>query len=290
MPSSATDPDVERWSTYVGRGAIRFYLPLNVELAEPVLLAGRRHRQGRRSAPAAAEEARNAAGRGVPERRVARFAARTRTAGRLAGAVPRQRPGHRPGSRYRAEARADRLGQPRMRCASTYDWMEPARMVRVKIDQDQARLLGLSSQALAAALNSVVTGTTVTQVRDDIYLVDVDRAGNRRAACFARQSAHAADPACRMAAPCRSVQVATFDFGQEYPLIWRRDRVPTLTVQADVKPGGSPEAVVDALDARGRQADRPRCRPAITSPSAARSRRAPPRRPPSWPSCRSCCS
>ena len=31
-PSSKDDPDVERWSTYVGRGAIRFYLPLNVEL------------------------------------------------------------------------------------------------------------------------------------------------------------------------------------------------------------------------------------------------------------------
>ena len=30
--SSKGDPDVERWSTYVGRGAIRFYLPLSVEL------------------------------------------------------------------------------------------------------------------------------------------------------------------------------------------------------------------------------------------------------------------
>jgi multidrug efflux pump len=42
-------------------------------------------------------------------------------------------------------------------------------------------------------------------------------------------------------------QIATFDFEQEYPLIWRRDRVPTLTVQADVNPGGSPESVVNAL-------------------------------------------
>ena len=42
-------------------------------------------------------------------------------------------------------------------------------------------------------------------------------------------------------------QVATFDFEQEYPLIWRRNRVPTLTVQADMAPGGSPEAVVNAL-------------------------------------------
>ena len=42
-------------------------------------------------------------------------------------------------------------------------------------------------------------------------------------------------------------QLATFDFQQEYPLIWRRNRVPTLTVQAEVAPGGSPEAVVASL-------------------------------------------
>ena len=39
-------------------------------------------------------------------------------------------------------------------------------------------------------------------------------------------------------------QVATFEYDQEYPLIWRRDRVPTLTVQADVASGATPEAAV----------------------------------------------
>ena len=28
-------PEIERWSTYIGQGAIRFYLPLNVQLANP---------------------------------------------------------------------------------------------------------------------------------------------------------------------------------------------------------------------------------------------------------------
>ena len=37
MPCSEGDPDVERWSTYVGRGAIRFYLPLNVAAAQRFL-------------------------------------------------------------------------------------------------------------------------------------------------------------------------------------------------------------------------------------------------------------
>ena len=54
-----------------------------------------------------------------------------------------------------------------------FDWFEPARQVRILIDQNEARLLGLSSQALASVLNTVISGSAVTQVRDDIYLVDV---------------------------------------------------------------------------------------------------------------------
>jgi multidrug efflux pump subunit AcrB len=45
-------------------------------------------------------------------------------------------------------------------------------------------------------------------------------------------------------------QFVTFDYGQEYPLIWRRDRVPTLTVLADVKPGILPDDVVARVDPR----------------------------------------
>ena len=45
-------------------------------------------------------------------------------------------------------------------------------------------------------------------------------------------------------------QFATFEYEQEYPLIWRRDRVPTLTVRADVVPGVLPEAVVARARAR----------------------------------------
>lgn len=43
-------------------------------------------------------------------------------------------------------------------------------------------------------------------------------------------------------------QIATFEYGQDYPAIWRRDRVPTLTVQSDVKRGVLPESVVEKLD------------------------------------------
>ena len=55
-----------------------------------------------------------------------------------------------------------------------FDWAEPARVMRVRIDQDQARQLGLSSQDVSLALNGIVSGTTITQVRNSIYLINVD--------------------------------------------------------------------------------------------------------------------
>ena len=113
-------------------------------------------------------------------------------------------------------------------------------MVRIQIDQDQARLLGLSSQAIASVMNTVVTGTPVTQVRDGIYLVDVlTRATDeQRLSLSTLRNLQVPLPNGRTV-PLS--QIATFDFDQEYPLIWRRDRVPTLTVQADVQPGVLPE-------------------------------------------------
>jgi multidrug efflux pump subunit AcrB len=127
-----------------------------------------------------------------------------------------------------------------------FDWMEPARMVRVQIDQDQARLLGLSSQEIAAVMNSVVTGKPVTQVRDGIYLVDVlTRATDEdRLSLSTLRTLQIPLPNGRTV-PLS--QIASFDFAQQYPLVWRRDRVPTLTVQADVAPGVLPEIVVEAL-------------------------------------------
>jgi len=43
-------------------------------------------------------------------------------------------------------------------------------------------------------------------------------------------------------------QIASFDYAQEYPIVWRRDRVPTLTVQADVVPGVLPATAVKDIE------------------------------------------
>jgi multidrug efflux pump subunit AcrB len=127
-----------------------------------------------------------------------------------------------------------------------FDWIEPERQVGIQIDQDEARLLGVSSQSLAGVLNTVISGTSVTQVRDDIYLVDVvaRATDDQRASLATLRTLQIPLPGGRTV-PLS--QFATFEYKQDFPLVWRRDRVPTLTVQADVRPDTLPETVVTAL-------------------------------------------
>jgi multidrug efflux pump subunit AcrB len=239
------DKDVARWSTYVGRGAIRFYLPLNVQLpnnffAQAVLVA-----------------------KDVPARDRLKFKLEKLLANEFPSVVARVYPlelGPPVGwpvqyritgpdiskvREYSLEL-GELIAKNPQAININYDWMEPARQLRIRIDQDEARLLGLSSQALANTLNTVISGVSITQVRDDIYLVDVVV----RATQDQRVSV---DTLRNTAIPLpggRTVplsQFATFEYEQEYPLVWRRDRLPTLTVHADLRPGVLPDTVVAAL-------------------------------------------
>ncbi len=239
------DPDVASWSTYVGRGAIRFYLPLNVQLANNFFSQ-------------AVVVAKN-----VPARERLHAKLEKELAEQLPSVVARVSPlelGPPVGwpVQYRvsgpdiAQVRAIalQLGQIMGADANVrlvnFDWMEPSRKVRIQIDQDQARLLGLSSQALAEVLNTVMTGTPVTQVRDNIYLINVvTRAQDEQRVSLSTLRALQLPLSNGRTVPLS--QVATFSFEQEYPLIWRRQRVPTLTVQADVASGATPEAAVRSL-------------------------------------------
>ena len=83
--------------------------------------------------------------------------------------------------------------------------------MRIQIDQNEARLLGLSSQALAGVLNTVISGTAITQVRDDIYLVDVVvRATDEQRVSLA-YAAVDCKFRCRTDERSRLSQFATFD-------------------------------------------------------------------------------
>ena len=239
------DPDVERWSTYVGRGAIRFYLPLNVELqndffSQAVVVAKNlpaRERLHAKLEAALAEQFPSAVSRvstlglGPPVGWPVQY--------RVSGPEPNE-------VRDIAMQLAGVMAKNSAIRKVNFDWIEPARMVRIRVDQDQARLLGLSSQAVASVLNSVVSGTPVTQVRDSIYLVDVvaRATDEQRVSLSTLRTLQIPLPNGRTV-PLS--QLATFDFQQEYPLIWRRNRVLTLTVQAEVAPGSLPEAAVASL-------------------------------------------
>src|SRR5215470_15633757 len=239
------DPDVDHWSTYVGRGAIRFYLPLDVQLpndffTQAVVVAkdvAARDRLHTRLEAALAENFPSAVssvsplGLGPPVGWPLQY--------RVSGPDVEQ-----------VRAIALRVGQvvasdPRAKSVN-FDWMEPDRQLRIHVDQDEARRLGLSSQAVSSVLNTVISGATVTQVRDDIYLVDVvARAIDEQRISLANlRTLQVPLPGGKTVALS---QFAAFEYHQEYPLIWRRDRVPTLTVRADISGGTLPDTVVDAL-------------------------------------------
>jgi multidrug efflux pump subunit AcrB len=239
------DPDVERWSTYVGRGAIRFYLPLNAQLpnnffSQAVIVAkdvAARERLQKKLEALLAKEFPNVVGRVSP----------------LELGPPVGWPvQYRVSGPDLAEVRGIAMKLAQVVAANpkaqqiNFDWIEPSRELRLRVDQDEARRLGLSSAAVAAIVNTVVSGTVVTQVRDSIYLVDVVvRAQDaERASLDTLRSMQVALPSGR-SVPIS--QFVSFSYGLDAPLVWRRDRVPNLTVAADVTPGVLPDAVVSAL-------------------------------------------
>jgi multidrug efflux pump len=239
------DPEVLHWTTYVGTGAVRFYLPLDVQVPNDFIA----------QAVVATEnlEAR--------ERVRARLEAVLDE--RIPSAVTRLSPlelgppigwplqyrvsGPNPDRvRQLSYEVADILAAHPSTAKVNFDWMEPVRTLRIEVDQDQARLLGLSSEELASTLNTVVSGLTVTQVRDGIYLVDVIARGeeNARVSPGALRTLQIPLP---NGGTVPLLQLASVEYGQDNPMIWRRQRVPTLTVQSDVTPGALPEGVATEL-------------------------------------------
>ena len=127
-----------------------------------------------------------------------------------------------------------------------FDWMEPARVVKVDVLKDKARQLGVSSEDIATTLNSVLDGTSITQVRDSIYLVNVVG----RATARERASIDTVRDIQLIGLGGRAVPlgaVATVRYEIEQPTIWRRSRLPTVTLKASTLGSVQPKTVVDQL-------------------------------------------
>lgn len=126
------------------------------------------------------------------------------------------------------------------------DWNEPARVVRVNIQQDKARQLGVTPRDIAAALNAIYDGSTVTELRDAAYLVDIVARGD----ATSRRSVEALaglqlSTTGGVTIPLRSL--ATFEYGTEQPVIHQRNRMPTITVKAAITTKDQPATIVAAL-------------------------------------------
>jgi multidrug efflux pump subunit AcrB len=240
------DTDVERWSFYVGSGAIRFYLPLDQQLANDffaqavVVTKGFKARAGVQHRILAAlqrPEFDKVLARvsplelGPPVGWPLKF--------RISGPDPTK-------VRELAHSFASLIAKTPHARNINFDWNEPAKAVRVEVDQDRARTLGISSQSLSETINAVLTGTNVTQVRDNIYLVDIVARAvpNERAKLETLRSLMIETPSGR-SVPLE--QFATISYGLEPPLIWRRQRLPTVTVQAETAPGIEAATVVREL-------------------------------------------
>jgi multidrug efflux pump len=127
-----------------------------------------------------------------------------------------------------------------------FDWMEPARVVKVDVLQDKARQLGVTSEDIATTLNGVLDGTSATQVRDDIYLIKVLGRANAKE----RHSIETLRNLQLSGADGQSVPlaaVATLRYEIEQPTIWRRSRQPTITLKAGILDAVQPATVVEQL-------------------------------------------
>ena len=132
------------------------------------------------------------------------------------------------------------LGEP------IFDWNEPARVVKIDVLQDKARQLGVSSQDIANALNNVVSGGSVTQLRDDIYLINVvARAQDRERGSIETLQSLQLPGTNGQSVPLAAV--AKFGYALEQPKIWRRARQPTVTVQSAVRGAVQPATAVKEL-------------------------------------------
>jgi multidrug efflux pump len=114
-----------------------------------------------------------------------------------------------------------------------FDWDERAKVIKLDIDQDKARLLGISSQDLATFINSSLNGLAATQFRERDKLIEILIRGpnEERAKLHLLESLNIPTRAGR-AVPLAQIAKVRYEF--EEGVIWRRDRLPTITVRSDI--------------------------------------------------------
>lgn len=147
--------------------------------------------------------------------------------------------------RIARELKAEVRTNPHVRNVNL-DWDEPSKVVRLRIDQDRARALGVSSAEVATFLRGSLSGTPVSTFREGNELIEILLRGPE-------QERTRLDMLGSLAVPTaggRSVplaQVADIEYGFEHGILWHRNRLPTVTVRADVETGITPPTVTQEI-------------------------------------------
>ncbi|ATO31857.1 efflux RND transporter permease subunit [Dickeya dianthicola] len=233
--SLTNDPDLDHFSTYVGSGAVRFYLPMDVllqneNIAQLVVVA-----------------------KGLKERDALRARLEKRLQQDFSHLVTRVSPlelGPPVGWPLKYRVTGPDIDKVREYAAGLATLIggnpdarevnltagEPERAIRIDLNQTEARAVGISSQDVASALATIFSGSVVTSVRDRNRMVGVVV----RARDEERQNLDTVASLQLRAANGQRVplgQIASVGYGVDEPIIWRRQRLPFITVQTDLAPG-----------------------------------------------------
>jgi len=230
------DPDIVTYTSYIGQGAPRFWLGLNPVLpnanfAQIVIVTKdleARERVKARLEKALADgvlaEARTRVDRfvfGPPVGYPVQF--------RVIGTDP---------LKVRAiadDVRKVMASNPKL-IDPHLDWGEQAKSIKLEVDQDRARVLGLTPQDVAQTLQTLLSGFTVTQYREGIESIDVvARAVSAERLDLGRLPSLTISTRNGVAVPLS--QIARIKYQYEEPILWRRNRDLVLTVRGDIVDG-----------------------------------------------------
>jgi multidrug efflux pump len=126
------------------------------------------------------------------------------------------------------------------------DWEEPSKVVYLNVDQDRARALGVTTADLSRFLQSQLTGSSVSQYREDDELIEILLRGTE-------QERHELGGLASLSIPTENgssvalSQVATLEYGFEEGIIWHRNRLPNVTIRADIYGKEQPATLVNQI-------------------------------------------
>jgi multidrug efflux pump len=127
------------------------------------------------------------------------------------------------------------------------DWEEPSKVIRLLIDQDRARALGVNTSDLSRFLQSALSGTAVSQFREGNELIEIMQRGSVADRQELSQLPSLSIPTDSGQSVALS-QVVTLEYGFEEGVIWHRNRLPTVTVRADIYGKEQPATLVKQIN------------------------------------------